>query len=82
MSISMMTSKGQTTIPIDIRTYLGVHTGDKLEFFISEQGDVIVAPLTGDVTKLKGFLPKPKKKVSIEDMNKAIAKRAAKYERD
>jgi len=78
MSESSITSKGQTTIPITIRTYLGVHAGDKLEFFIDSDGRVIVAALTADVSELKGILPKPKKKVSIDDMNKMIAKRGGK----
>lgn len=38
---------------------------------------VSIVPLTSDVSELKGLLSKPKKKVSIEDMNKAIAKRGA-----
>lgn len=77
MTTSKITSKGQTTIPLDIRSYLGVHAGDKLEFFIDDDGRVIVAPLTADVTELKGLLSKPKKKISIEDMNRAIKKRGA-----
>ena len=80
MATSILTSKGQTTIPLQIRSYLGIHTGDKLEFLIDKEGRVIVAPLTADVSELKNLLPKPKKKVSIEDMNKAITKRGAKHE--
>lgn len=82
MTTSTLTSKGQTTIPLKIRSYLGVHTGDKLEFFIDKDGRVVVSPLTADVSELKNLLPKPKKKVSIEKMNKVIAKRGAKHERD
>lgn len=82
MSISTLTHKGQTTIPIQIRTYLGIHPGDKLEFFVDDDGRVIVTPLTSDVTQLKGMLPKPKKTVSIEEMNKVIKTRGAKHERD
>jgi len=82
MSTSTLTQKGQTTIPQNIRVYLGLHTGDKLEFFIDQDGRVVVAPLTEKVTALKGLLPKPKKKVSVQKMNEAIAKRGAKHERD
>jgi len=77
MATATMTSKGQITIPLQIRSYLAVHTGDKLEFMIEEDGRVVMAPLTGDVRELKGMLPKPKKPISIEQMNKAIAKRGA-----
>ncbi len=82
MSISTLTYKGQTTIPIQIRTYLGIHPGDKLEFFVDDDGRVVVIPLTADITKLKGMLSKPRKAVSLEEMNKAIRKRGSKHERD
>lgn len=78
MAISILTSKGQTTIPKEIRSYLGLHTGDKLEFLIDETGKVTLIPLTLEVTELKGILPKPRKKISIEQMNKVIAKRSSK----
>lgn len=77
MSMSTLTQKGQTTIPQDIRQYLGVHAGDKLEFFIDQDGRVVLAPLTEKVTALKGLLRKPTKKVSIEKMNEVIVKRGA-----
>lgn len=82
MSMSTLTQKGQTTIPQDIRVYLGVHAGDKLEFFIDQDGRVVLAPLTEKVTALKGLLSKPKKKVSIQKMKKVIAERGGKRERD
>lgn len=81
MSISTLTHKGQTTIPIQIRNYLNLEAGDKLEFFIDDDGRVVLAPLTSDVTELKGMLPKPKHPVTLEQMNKIIKKRGGKNER-
>ena len=75
MSMSILTQKGQTTIPQNIRQYLDVHAGDKLEFIIDPDGRVFLAPLTEKAIKLKGMLAKPKRKVSIEQMNKAMIKR-------
>lgn len=77
MAIATMTSKGQTTIPAEIRSYLKLHTGDKVEFIVEDGGKVILEPLTTDVKELKGMLPRPKKKATIEQMNKAITKRGA-----
>jgi AbrB family looped-hinge helix DNA binding protein len=77
MAIVTLTSKGQTTIPRSIRQYLGLHTGDKIEFLIEESGRVILTPLTTDVREVKSMLPKSKKSVSIKQMNKVIAKRGA-----
>lgn len=76
MSIATLTSKGQTTIPQDIRQFFDLKPGDKIEFII-EDGYVFIAPLTSDVSELKGILPKPKKKITIEDMNRAIRKRGS-----
>jgi len=78
VTVATITSKGQTTIPQEIRAYLGVHPGDKLEFLIDVQGQVVLTPLTSDVRELKALLPKPKKKVTVEQMNKIIAKRGSK----
>ena len=76
MAIATITSKGQTTIPQQIRAYLGLHIGDKVDFLIEEDGTVTLTALTVDVRDLKGSLPKPKKTVSIEQMNKFIAKKS------
>jgi AbrB family looped-hinge helix DNA binding protein len=38
MSSSILTSKGQTTIPKDIRKRLNLLPGDRLEFVIDEGG--------------------------------------------
>lgn len=77
MSSSMLTPKGQITIPVDIRIYLGINPGDKLEFLIDEKGKVILFPVVENVTALKGLLTKSKKKVSIQKMRKIIAKYVA-----
>jgi AbrB family looped-hinge helix DNA binding protein len=75
MSISTLTSKGQTTIPLEIRDFLSLNAGDRLEFIKQEDGRVLLVPATVDVSALKGILPKPKKAVSLRDMQKAIAAR-------
>ena len=41
MDVAKVTSKGQITIPIDIRRRLGVKEGDKI-LFIEEQGKIIM----------------------------------------
>ena len=42
MSTSTLTSKGQTTIPKDVRKRLNLHPGDRMEFVIDEDGRVLV----------------------------------------
>ncbi len=77
MAIASITSKGQITIPADIRRHLSLNAGDKVEFLIEPNGKVCFMPQTNDVQALKGLFKKPHKKVSIEAMHEAIAKRGA-----
>ncbi len=75
MSLSTITSKGQTTIPKGIREHLNLHAGDKIDFIIDESGQVIVEPATLDIRELKGILHREDMKpVSVEDMKKAVKK--------
>ena len=76
MSTAVLTSKGQTTIPKDVREHLGLRSGDRIEFVLSEDKTVLLKPATRAVTDLKGFLPKPARAVTVEAMNAAIRKRA------
>lgn len=73
MAAATLTSKGQITLPKSVRDRLGVGTGDRIEFVETEQG-FLVLPATKDVRALKGLLLKPKKPVTIQDMNRSIAK--------
>ncbi len=71
-----LTSKGQITIPKDVREKLQLKTGDKLEFLLHEDGRLELLPITSSITKLKGILPKPKKALKLEDMDKVIQEAA------
>ena len=42
--ISTVTSKGQVTIPKEIRTFLGILASDKVDFTV-ENGQVILKPI-------------------------------------
>jgi antitoxin PrlF len=76
MPSATMTSKGQITIPIEVRSQLGIDAGDRVEFIRNEEtGRYEIIPATVPVQALKGIVPKPKKPVSISDMNEAIKKR-------
>jgi antitoxin PrlF len=67
-----LTSKGQITIPKEVRERLGVEAGDRLEFVEQERGVYKIVAATRDVRHLKGLVPKPSKPVSVEEMNVAI----------
>lgn len=72
---STVTTKGQITIPIEIRNKFHLKSGDEIEFFILESGKIECIPVTTSIKELKGFLPKPKKRVSLEDMDTVIRER-------
>lgn len=73
MSSATVTSKGRITIPKEIRDYLKLDTGCKVDFVIDENGEVKVIPLTVPVTALSGILHRPgMEAATIEDMEQAI----------
>ena len=76
MTTATLTSKGQVTIPVDVRQRLGLESGDRIEF-IQMDGGYAIKPAIDDVRSLKGLLRKPAKPVSIDDMNAAIRARGA-----
>ena len=67
MASATVTSKGQITIPAEVRTALGLDPGDRVEFVA-----------TGTVRELKGvFKGRRRRPVSLEEMDRAIAKGAS-----
>jgi antitoxin PrlF len=76
MAIAVLTSKGQVTIPVSVRTALGIGTGDRIEFIETENGQFAVMAATKSVKSLKGIIPATRS-VSIEEMNAAIATQGA-----
>jgi antitoxin PrlF len=73
MSQTTITSKGQVTIPKSIRDYLGLHSGDKIEFVFTENDEVILKPITKKVDEVFGILHKPgMKAVTVDEMESGI----------
>jgi len=77
MSTATLTTKGQITIPIDVRRALDVEAGDRVEFVQVEPGRFELIAATRSVRELKGRFGKPGRAVSIDEMNAAIAAQAA-----
>jgi AbrB family looped-hinge helix DNA binding protein len=68
-----VTSKGQITLPVEARRRLGIRAGTRLEFVIRDDDRLEVFKVGGSVRDLKGVLPKPRRKLSLADMDKAVA---------
>ena len=73
-----ITSKGQITVPKAVRDRLHLRPGDKVEFLVDDDGTVRVIPVTATLSQLKGMVQRPKRAVSLTEMEKAISKGAAK----
>jgi len=72
-----VTSKGQVTLPAEVRRRLGLRPGSKLEFIVMDDERLEVIPVSETVSSLKGMVPRPKKTLSLADIDKAIAKGAS-----
>ena len=75
MPTTTITSKGQITLPKEVREHLHVHEGDRVEFVIDDQGKVEMRPLSGSIQSLFGLLLQPgTRAVSVQEMNEAIGR--------
>ncbi len=73
MTTATLTSKGQITIPKQVRQSLNLHTGDRLQFVVHGR-EASIKPVSKSVDDLFGMLCNLNQKpVSVEEMNKAIA---------
>lgn len=61
-----MTSKGQITIPKQVRDALQLHPGDRVEFVFGDDGRMFLLAATRPVASLKGMLPRPAYPVTLE----------------
>lgn len=77
MPTSVLTSKGQITVPKEVREGLGLSTGDRIAFVADERGGWTIVPATRDLRELKGVVGPVKRAVSLSEMDDAIAAHAA-----
>jgi antitoxin PrlF len=67
-----VTSKGQVTIPREVRAQLRLRNGQKLKFTIDDRNRVVMMPAELSIQRLFGVLGKPPRRVPIEEMDEAI----------
>jgi AbrB family looped-hinge helix DNA binding protein len=77
MPQSIITRKGQTTIPKEIRAFLKLKPNDKL-FYITEGEKVVIKPLRGDILELRGSVPAKERPTIFEEVLEITRKRVAK----
>lgn len=77
MQSSTITSRGQTTVPSEIRRALNLKAGDKVRYLVMANGDVRMFRVRS-VMELAGILYRPgQRTITLEEMDNAIAEGAA-----
>ncbi len=70
MADTTLTTKGQTTIPKEIRERLGLEAGDKLVFTVLSDDTVIMRAKTRKLLDIAGSLTRPgQPSVAVEEMS-------------
>ena len=77
MSVSILTKKGQTTIPKEIRKLLKLKPKDKILYLI-EGEKVVLKPLKGDILELRGSVPAKEGPINFDKLRKTTRKKTAK----
>jgi AbrB family looped-hinge helix DNA binding protein len=76
MATATMTSKGQVTIPKEVRDALRLETGHRIAFQVRGDGIVEMRPENVDLMSLRGIFKPSVKGVTLKDMNEAIRRGA------
>ena len=73
MNTVTLTSKGQLTIPRQLRDALGLAPGARLQASIDRHGRLVLVPSKYEPEDLFRHRPKVDRVMSIEEMDRAIA---------
>lgn len=79
MTTATVTSKGQVTIPAEIRRKLRLHAGSKIDFIENRAGEMVIRSKSGNIRDLYGFLKYDGPPLTIEQMNEAIGDAAVEH---
>jgi AbrB family looped-hinge helix DNA binding protein len=75
--IATMTSKGQITIPKEVRQKLSLHAGGHVSFVVTGN-HAELTPVSTPINALKHILPKPTKPLTLKQIETAISRGASK----
>ncbi len=77
IATSRITSKGQVTIPEEIRREYHLQAGEQVEWEVTDRGTVELRKTGGSLEALTQILPRPKRPLSVDEMNRAIGEHLA-----
>ena len=76
MALATVTTKGQVTIPKNIREVLKLHAGDKIEITVTAEREAVIRPVSKKVDDVFCRLHKPDREaVPLEAVNEAVRNR-------
>lgn len=75
MATATLTSKGQITLPKEVREHFHLAAGDRLDFVIKSDGEVQVQPVTGSYKDLRGMVRRPgRPSPSDDDLDRELVR--------
>lgn len=77
MAEAVLTSKGQVTIPKEIRKAFGLKPKDKV-LFIPDEDEIIMRPLKGNILDLRGIVKHKGGPIDFKKLRKEFEKAMAK----
>ncbi len=80
MATTVLTSKGQMTLPKPVRDRLKLKTGDRIEVIVQEDGTALLIPRTYRLADLEGVLPPPGHRATIDEMDEAVGRQVTALE--
>jgi antitoxin PrlF len=77
MASATLSSKGQITIPVQVRRKLGLKPGDRIDFVLEKSGEVMLKAKKRPLADLLGILQGAvKRPLSVKQMNDAVLEAA------
>lgn len=71
-----VTSKGQVTLPKEVRESLRLRAGDKVRFTLDDAERIVVERAELSIRDLFGILGKPRRSATLEQMDEAVRRHA------
>jgi AbrB family looped-hinge helix DNA binding protein len=77
VAASRITSKGQVTIPEEIRRRADLQAGERIEWEVTDRGTIELRKAGGTLAALTRILPRPKRALTVEEMDRAVGEHLA-----
>jgi antitoxin PrlF len=74
MATATVTTKGQVTLPVEVRKRLNLKTGDRIDFVFEPGGDLVLRTSRKPFERLRGMLKSQHSRaLTIEEMDAEVA---------